>query len=80
MPEVSLLPFVNQVCLNKGRPVLLDLHPSMRLREDIGFDSLDMAELTVRIEEACGVDVFAEGLVKTVGEIEDILRRGSVSR
>ena len=42
----------------------------MRLREDIGFDSLDLAELTVRIEEAFEVDVFADGLVSTIGEIE----------
>jgi hypothetical protein len=32
-----------------------------------------MAELSVRIEEVSGVDVFAQGIVKTVGEIEERL-------
>lgn len=68
-----LLDLINQVCLNKKRALVHSLHPTMRLREDLGFDSLDMAELSVRIEEASGVDVFAQGIVKTVGEIEERL-------
>ena len=65
-----LLNIVNQVLANKQRSTLTGLRAEMRLREDIGFDSLDLAELTVRIEEAFDVDVFADGLVRTIGEIE----------
>jgi len=39
------------------------------LRNDIGFDSLDLAELTVNIEEEYGVDIFEDGFVETVGDI-----------
>jgi acyl carrier protein len=39
------------------------------LRSDIGFDSLDLAELTVNIEEAYGVDIFEDGFVETLGDI-----------
>ena len=39
------------------------------LRTDIGFDSLDLAELTVNIEEEFGVDIFEDGFVETVGDI-----------
>ncbi len=66
----TLLSVVNQVQANKRRPLVTSLPPETRLREDIGFDSLDLAELTVRIEEAFGVDIFAAGVVRTAGEIE----------
>lgn len=68
--QPTLLSVVNQVQANKRRPLLEGLRPETRLREDIGFDSLDLAELTVRIEEAFGVDIFAAGVVRTAGEIE----------
>lgn len=67
---------INEVRLNKGLHALQAITASDRLREDIGFESLDLAELTVRIEEHFKVDVFADGLVNTVGEIEERLRRG----
>ena len=68
--NTQLLHVLNLVRANKQRPPLEVLTPDLRLREDIGFDSLDLAELTVRIEEAFDVDVFADGIVRTVGEIE----------
>jgi acyl carrier protein len=30
---------------------------------------LDLAELTVRIEKETGIDVFADGIVQTVGQV-----------
>jgi acyl carrier protein len=68
--DPELLQLVNQVLANKRRPAIERLTPETRLREDLGFDSLDLAELVVRIEEATGVDVFAEGVLRTAGEIE----------
>jgi len=65
-----LLSVVNQVLANKRRPAVAALAPDTRLREELGFDSLDLAELTVRLEEAFGVDIFAAGVVGTAGEIE----------
>jgi acyl carrier protein len=67
---MNLLETINQVRANKGRTPLSGLSPQLRLREDCELDSLDLAELTVRIEDASGVDVFAEGIVRTVGEIQ----------
>lgn len=51
------------------------LEADMRLREDLGLDSLELAVLTVKIEAVHGVDVFADGLVTTVGEIEQKIGR-----
>lgn len=65
----SLLAVINEVRANKGHPPLEVLVSSLTWRDDIGFDSLDLAELTVRIEEKFGVDVFGDGVVTTVGEV-----------
>ena len=69
MRDDQLLPIINEIRLNKRQAPLEELFPEMRLREDIGFESLDLAELTVRLEEKFSVDVFADGLVNTVGEV-----------
>lgn len=69
----QLLAIINATRANKSRPPLLEISPKLRLREDIGFDSLDLAELTVRIEESFEVDVFADGIVRTIEEIESKL-------
>lgn len=66
----ALLYIINEVRANKKQAAVAGLRPENHLREDLGFESLDLAELTVRIEERFGVDVFADGLVHTVGEIE----------
>ena len=71
----SLLSVVNEVRTNKGQPSVEALASSLRWREDLGFESLDLAELTVRIEEKFGVDVFADGLVTTVGEVMQKLEK-----
>lgn len=73
--STCVLAIVNQVIANKGGAAVEALVPSMRLREDIGFESLELAEFTVRIEEKFGVDVFADGLVTTVGEVVTIIER-----
>ncbi|TAD86475.1 MAG: acyl carrier protein [Bacteroidetes bacterium] len=67
---IDLLTIVNTVLENKGLPAISQLLPHQKLRDDLGFDSFDLAELTVRIEDACGIDVFATGIIETVGEIE----------
>lgn len=73
MANHDLLTIFNQVRENKGLPAIAAYDRALRLREDIGFESLDLAELTVRIEEKFGVDVFADGLVHTVGRLRRIL-------
>ena len=78
MENLDLLTILNQVRENKRLPAIVIYDRTLRLREDIGFDSLDLAELTVRIEDKFSVDVFADGLVHTAGEIEDKLSRAGV--
>jgi len=68
---------INQVCENNSKQKILWLHPSTNLRDEIGLDSFDLAELTVRIEMKFGIDVFESGIVLTVGEILNKLDNGN---
>ena len=60
---------VNTVRGNKGLDPVIAIGEETRLREDLQMDSLDLAELTVRIESVFQVDVFEDGVVNTVEEI-----------
>lgn len=64
-----ILEIMNTVLENRTKENLISLTPEMHLRNDIGFDSLDLAELTVRIEAEYDIDIFEDGIVNTVGEI-----------
>ncbi len=71
----KLLNIVNIILDKKNKPVLNEINIKMDLRNDIGFDSLDLAELTVRIENEFGVDVFEDGIVSTIGEIIEKIKQ-----
>ncbi|MCA9161069.1 MAG: acyl carrier protein [Planctomycetales bacterium] len=64
---------INEVLYDGGRPQIKSLTREMDLRRDIGLDSLELAVLTVKLEAELSIDVFADGLVATVGEVEDRL-------
>jgi acyl carrier protein len=73
--EEKILEIINTVLNNRTKKKLTDLRPEMHLRNDIGFDSLDLAELTVRIETEFDIDIFENGIVNTVSEILEKLSR-----
>ena len=65
----KVLEIINEVREAKNMPILESIGPETRLREDLGFTSFDLAELTVKIEDEYDIDIFADGLVSTIGEI-----------
>ena len=65
----KLTTIVNTVRENKGLTPLTEIKPEFDLRTDLGFDSLDLAELTVRVEKEFGIDIFADSFVLTVSDI-----------
>ncbi len=73
--EQKILEIINTVLENRSKEKIGELSPDMNLRNDIGFDSLDLAELTVRIEVEFDIDIFEDGIVNTVGEIINKLNR-----
>lgn len=67
--EQSLLEIINTVLSNAGLNTIESLGLKANLRDDLGLDSINLAELTVRIDEKFGIDVFDDDTVETVGEI-----------
>lgn len=65
----KLLTIINTVLENRGKAAIASIDENMSLKDDIGLDSLGLAELTVRIEAEYDVDIFEDGIVTTVGEI-----------
>lgn len=65
----KILKIINTVLQNRGKQTINKIKTKHSLRDDIGFDSLDLAELTVRIEAEYDIDIFEDGIVNTVGEI-----------
>ena len=54
---------------NSSLPTNVEINEDTLLRDHLGFDSLALAELAVRIEDEYDVDVFEDGLVNTLSEI-----------
>ena len=70
----KLLLIINQIRLNNGLNVFDIISETDDLRSDIGFNSFDLAELTVRIEDEFDIDIFEDGIVSTVGDILNKLK------
>lgn len=67
--EDKVLEIINFIRKSKELEPLERVYPTDNLRNDIGFTSFDLAELTVRIEDQFDIDIFEDGLVSTVEEI-----------
>jgi acyl carrier protein len=50
-----------------------NINNNSHLKNDLGLDSFNLALMTVKIEDEYGVDIFADGIVTTFGEIIEIL-------
>lgn len=72
--EQQVLKFINVIRVKKELPQLANLSPQMSLGIDLEFDSLDLAQLTVLIEDEFGVDIFEEDIIETIGEIYECLK------
>lgn len=70
----QIVKIVQSILDSKNEKMTSLISSNTKLREDLGFDSLDLAELTVRIEDAFNVDIFEDGIVNTVGEIYEKLK------
>lgn len=69
---MKIADIINEICEEKDYIVVNPKATNfleLKLREDIGFDSFDLAQLTVMIEDEFDIDVFEDGIIETVGEI-----------
>lgn len=65
----KLLSIFNDVLENNELKKIESLEPEYNLRDDLGLDSLALAELTVKIESEFGVDIFEDEIIETVNEV-----------
>lgn len=71
----KVLEIINEIRAVKGLELLREIHEGDNLRDDLGLTSFDLAELTVKIEDAFDIDIFEDGLVNTVSEIYAKLKK-----
>jgi acyl carrier protein len=64
----SLLEIINEV-LSESDTKVEAISTDMDLRNDLGMDSMNLAYLTVLIEDEYGIDIFADGFVSKVSDI-----------
>ena len=67
--KASILSIINEIRAAKNLSPVGAIDAETKLREDLGFTSFDLAELTVKIEDEFDIDIFEDGLVNTVGEV-----------
>ncbi len=64
-----LLEIINIVKSNNNQELIKSISDNLHLQNDLGFDSLGLAELTVRLENEYDIDIYENELVFTVGDV-----------
>lgn len=72
--EKRILLIINDIRIAKGLSPINALEGKTDLRKDLGFSSFDLAELTVRVEDEFGIDIFKDGIVNTIAEVYEKLK------
>jgi acyl carrier protein len=71
--EAKVIACIAEVFDNKGEAAP-PLGPDTRLDASLGLDSLDFAELVVRLEARFGGDPFSHGASERVGTVAELAR------
>lgn len=75
--ESILFQVLNEITSRKGAAERETYDERLTLREDLCMDSFDLAELTVKLEDQTGIDIFENNLnVVTVGDVLNIIDKG----
>lgn len=69
----KLYEIINQILEENDLDTFDTFKDSHHLKNDLGLDSFNLAELTVLIEDEFGVDIFEGDLVFTIGDIKQKL-------
>jgi|LakMenEpi03Aug12_release.lakeMendotaPanAssembly.Ray.scaffolds.fasta_scaffold1028596_2 acyl carrier protein len=69
----NLKEIINEIQKENGVKLSITLNDNDDLINDIGLDSLDLAQLTVMIEDIYGIDVFENKIVRKVYEIKELI-------
>lgn len=69
----TLFEIIKELQYDNGLVVSETINDEDDLINDLGFDSLNLAELTVIIEDEYGVDIFEKKIIRKVYEIKESL-------
>ena len=69
----KLLTLINEIREDKGEDPVTVIDDDVSLRRDLGFDSMDLAVLTARLDELYSIDIFEKGLVDSIREVRQRL-------
>lgn len=66
----KLLNIINQVLKNSGLGEVAELKPEQHLKDDLGMDSIIIAELVATVDVAYDSDINSNGMVQTISDIQ----------
>jgi acyl carrier protein len=66
----TLFEIIKQLQIDSGIEPSTVINDDDDLINDLGFDSLNLAELTVIIEDEYGVDIFEKKIIRKIYEIK----------
>jgi acyl carrier protein len=69
----KLYEIINQILKENDLDTFDKFEDSHHLKNDLGLDSFNLAELTVLIEDEYDIDIFEGDLVFTIGDIKQKL-------
>jgi len=74
--ESTLREILNDILrIKDGAEEIEELDAQLSLTDDLGLESIELAEMTVRIEDEYGVDVFEDEVVDEVGTVVEKIRQ-----
>ena len=76
MNKVKIADILNEICEEKDYIVVNPKATNfleLKLREDIGFDSFDLAQLTVMIEDEFDIELNEKRLEDDIKNIKDLV-------
>ncbi len=72
--DSKLVEILNTVRVNSGLSPLASYSKDLDLRDDLEFDSISIAELVASVDITFNSNVNEDGMVQTVGDIQDKLK------
>lgn len=70
----KIIEIIKTIRQNKGILEPFQISENTSLRNDLAFDSFDLAEFTVRIEDEFGIDIFQTGLIENIADVKKKLK------
>ncbi len=72
--ETKIIEIIKQIILDKEDNSNYEINENTKLKDDLNFNSIDLATLTVMDEDMFSIDIFENGNVISINDIYVKLR------